>query len=313
MNIVYFGSSEFAVVPLKALIEAGYKISCVVTQPDKKKGRGLHLEGTPVKAIAKASGLKVFQPQKINSKESADFLRALKSDLFIVIAYGQILWQEILDIPKIFSVNAHASLLPKYRGAAPINWAIIRGEETTGVTIIKMNAKMDAGEIIMQRKSAIDEDDTSVILGRKLSESSALLLLESLSAIENKKAKFTKQDESAVSLAPLLKKEDGLIDWKRSASELHDLARGMLPWPGAFTYYKGKILKLHKAKVGARCPVLGVKPGEVIEIAGNKITVAAQDGCLDILELQIEGKRPMSAREFISGHKIKAGECLGKI
>ncbi|MCX5710800.1 MAG: methionyl-tRNA formyltransferase [Candidatus Omnitrophica bacterium] len=313
MNIVFFGSSEFAVVPLKALIEAGYKISCVVTQPDKKKGRGLHLEGTPVKIIAKASGLKVFQLQKINSKEGADFLRALKPDLFIVIAYGQILSQEILDIPKIFSINAHASLLPKYRGAAPINWAIIKGEKTTGVTIIKMNAKMDAGEIIMQRKFGIDENDTSVILSKRLSESSALLLLESLSAIENKKVKLAKQDESAISLAPLLKKEDGLIDWSRSASDLHDLARGMLPWPGAFTYYKGKILKIHKAKVGVRCPVSGVRTGEVIEIFNNMIKVAAGDGCLDVLELQIEGKRPMSAQEFISGHKIKVKECLGKI
>jgi len=312
MRVVFFGSSEFAVLPLKSLIEAGAYICCVVTQPDKKQGRGLHLEGTPVKNIAKSAGLKIHQPQNINTKESAGFLKSLLPDLFIVIAYGQILSQEILDIPGIFSINAHASLLPKYRGAAPINWAIVKGEKTTGVSIIKVNSKMDAGEIILQKKIEIRENDTTVTLSQKLSELSALSVLESLSALENNKVKLTKQKPSEITLAPLLKKESGLIDWSAKARDLYNLVRGMLPWPGAFTYFHGKLLKVYSSRV---CGFASsqVHPGEIVKISKSGIVVATGEGCLEISELQIEGKRRMSAEEFASGHKIKAGQILGKI
>jgi methionyl-tRNA formyltransferase len=312
MNIVYFGSSEFAVLPLKSLIEAGADICCVVTQPDKQKGRGLRVEGTPVKKTAKEAGLEIYQPAGINTKEAADFLKKLKPDLFVVIAYGQILSQAILDIPKIFSVNTHASLLPKYRGAAPINWAIVKGEKVTGISVIRMNSRMDAGDILLQKRTDIDDCDTTATLSVKLSGLAALLLLESLSAIENKKINPVKQKDAEVSFAPLLKKEDGLVDWGKTAQELHNLVRGLYPWPGAFTYHKGRLIKICVSKVRGSGG-LRAQPGEIIEAEKSGIIVGTKSGLLEILELQPEGKRRMTAAEFISGHKLKAGQLLGKI
>lgn len=313
MNIVFFGSARFALGALKALLTSRYRVSCVVTQPDKQKGRGLSLTATPVKALALERGLKVYQPDSINTPPAARFLKGLNPDLFIVIAYGQILSPEILAIPKIFSINLHGSLLPKYRGAAPINWAIIKGERTTGISIIKMAPEMDAGPVIMQEEAVIEKEDTAAALEEKLAEKGARLLLESLKAIENNNYNLLTQDEKKATLAPKLKKEDGLIDWNKTAEDIYNLIRGIGNWPGAFTYYKGKLLKIYKGKV---CPFRplhspAASAGQTIEVSKEGIVAATGKDNLAIEELQLEGKRRMSAGEFIAGHKITAGEILG--
>jgi methionyl-tRNA formyltransferase len=313
MNIVFFGSSNFAVPSLKVLLTSGHRISCVVTQPDKKKGRGLSLGNTAIKMVAEESNLKIYQPERINTSQALTLLEDLRPDLFVVIAYGQILSQEILDIPKIFSINVHASLLPRYRGAAPINWAIICGEKITGITIIRMTEKMDAGPIIAQERIDIQEDDTAITLEDKLSKAAAGLLIKTVISIKNNSYKSTPQDESKLSFAPKLKKEDGLINWNKSACEICNLVRGCMPWPGAFTYYKGKLLKIYKAKV---IPLSGcsVSPlaGKIAGVSKEGIVINTEKDNLMIQELQIEGKRRMTVEEFIAGHKISVGENWAK-
>jgi len=313
MNIAFFGSSGFAVHSLGVLLSTPHKISCVVTQPDRLKGRGLHLEGTAVKNLAIESKLRIYQPKNINSQEAIKTLKALNTDLFVLISYGQILSEEILKLPKIMAINAHASVLPKYRGAAPINRAIIRGDKTSGVTIIKMTEKMDAGPIIAQEAIDIEEADTSISLQEKLSKLSAVLLIKALEVIEKKAFNLIPQDESKVSLAPKLKKEDGLIDWDKSAIQIHNLIRGCLAWPGAYTYYREKLLKIYRAEVIKSLGEAVIQePGEIIGVSKAGIMVATGDGNLMINELQIEGKKAMRTTEFIAGHNIMAGEMLGR-
>jgi len=311
MNIVFFGSSHFAVPSLKALLTTCHNVSCVVTQPDKKKGRGLSLGATAIKTVAKDCNLKIYQPEKINTAEAQDLLRRVDPDLFVVIAYGQILSQQILDIPKNFSVNVHASILPNYRGAAPINWAIINGEKSTGTTIIKMVKEMDAGPIILQKRMDVSQDDTAVTLEDKLSHLAAELLLVSLRSIEDKNYNLAPQDNTKVSFAPKLKKEDSRINWDRPSLDIYNLIRGCLPWPGAFTYYNGKLLKIYRARSVKVSKCQSVKVvGEIIEISKAGIIVATGKDNLIIEELQIEGKRKMKAEEFITGNKISVGERL---
>ena len=313
MIIVFFGSSEFATESLKALLNSDYDISCVVTQPDKQKGRHLHLATTAVKKIAQVSGLKIYQPQDINTPEAVDFLKRMKPDLFVVVAYGQIISQNILDIPKLFSINAHASLLPKYRGAAPINWALINGDKETGLSIVQISLKMDAGPIILQRKIEITQEDTVISLEEKLGRLAAMLLIESLILVEKKEYRSIAQDESKATFAPKLKKEDGLIKWDETAVQIHNLIRGCLGWPGAFTSYIGKRVKIFKA-MAVESIVQETKKtyGQIIEVAQGGIRVLTGKGDLIIEELQIEGKRRMTAGEFISGHKISVGEKFCK-
>jgi len=311
MNIVFFGSSQFAVPALKALIKSGHKIPCVVTQPDRKKGRGLHLSTTEVKMVAEDASLKIYQPANINSPEAVNYLKSLLPDLFVVVAYGQILSQEVLDIPKIFSINIHASLLPKYRGAAPINRAIIRGEKNTGITIIKLVKEMDAGPIILQKSIDIEELDTAFNLEEKLAKMGAGLLPETLKAIENNKYELKAQDERGVSLAPKLKKEDARIDWEKPAREIYNLIRGCFLKPGAFTYYQGRLLKIYKAETSPCVHSIAGAPGEIAQVSKDGLVVVTGEGNLTIKELQIEGKRRMTVEDFIAGHKIKIGERLG--
>lgn len=313
MKIVFFGSSNFAVPSLKALIASRHKIKCAVTQPDRQKGRGLHLQGTPVKTMSLESGLKIYQPEKINSGQVIEFLGGLGADLFVVSAYGQILSQEILDVPKEFCVNTHASLLPKYRGASPINWALINGETTTGITITKMTKGLDAGPIIMSKAIGIEESDTFHTLEEKLSQLAAYLLLDSLDDIENKSYKLMQQDEKNASLAPKLRKNDGLIDWAKHAQDIYNLIRGCLGWPCAFTYYKDKILKIYKSSVSPSQSFSDANsPGKIVNVSKDGITVSCGRASLIIEELQLEGKRRMNAAEFIAGHKICIGEALHK-
>ncbi|MFH0855159.1 MAG: methionyl-tRNA formyltransferase [Candidatus Omnitrophota bacterium] len=319
MKIVFFGSSRFAVPSLEALIKSRYEVCCVVTQPDKKKGRHLHLGFTDVKSLANKAGLRVFQPVSINSSDSIGYLRNLSADVFVIVAYGQILSQEALLLAKIFPINIHASLLPKYRGAAPINWAVINGEKNTGITVIKVTRKMDSGPLLMQKEMPISETDDSETLEDKLRRLGAKLLVDVLKEIEKKSFKLILQDEKQVISAPKLKKATGYIDWGRSADEIYNKVRGCLPWPGAFTYYKGKLLKIYKAEIIPRGHHLqdplarggaDNKPGTVLKADKQSLEVAAGEGSLLIKELQLEGARRMPAADFIAGHRIKPGEEL---
>jgi len=271
------------------------------------------LGGTAIKMVAEESNLKIYQPERINTSQAISLLEDLRPDLFVVIAYGQILSSAILSIPKVFSINLHASLLPKYRGAAPINWAIIKGEKITGITIIKMAKKMDAGPIIVQKEIEISNDDTAVTLEDKLSGMTAQLLLAVLSSIEDKNYNLLPQDEDNISFAPKLKKEDGGIDWNKSAQDIYNLIRGCVSWPGAFTYYNGKLLKIYKARVSSQVrKFASSNPGEILEASKEGIVVFTGKGNIIIEELQTEGKRRMRVEELIAGHKILPGEILGQ-
>lgn len=311
MDIVFFGSSNFSLPFLEGILTSRHHILAVVTQPDRPKGRHLKVSHTPVKELALENNLKVYQPKSINTKQASEFLEALKPDLFVVVAYGEILSEKILKIPKNFAINVHASLLPKYRGAAPINWAIINGETKTGITIIKMDEGLDTGAIILQRSVNIAEDDNAETLEAKLTQLGRGLLLEALENLAENHFSLTPQDESkGASPAPKFKKEDGIINWSKSASSIRNLIKGLCGWPNAFTFYRGKQLKIFKAKI--ICSDLRTySPGEVTRATKEGILVAAGRDNLLIQDLQLEGKRRMKVEEFISGHKICTGEKLG--
>ncbi|MFY9402169.1 MAG: methionyl-tRNA formyltransferase [Candidatus Omnitrophota bacterium] len=306
MKILFFGSDNFAVPALEALIKNKHKVLCVVTQPDKKKGRHLRLGYTDIKAKALEANLKVFQPENVNTTKSVGYLKKLNADIFVIVSYGQILSQEVLDIPKVFPLNIHASLLPKYRGAAPINWAIINGEKVTGVTIMQVTKKMDSGPIILQQKIDILGTDDSASLEFKLRDLGADLLLKALPLIKSEIYKLIEQDERKVVFAPKLKKSDGLINWERTAQEITNLIRGVQPWPGAFTCYNGKLLKIYKAKpLDCKLPQADSCPfGGIVAAAKEGITVKTGKGFLLIQELQLEGKKRLTAEEFLLGHEI---------
>lgn len=310
MNIIFFGSSHFALPSLKALVDAGQKISCIVTQPDRRKGRGMSIAKTTIKEFAEQRGIEVYQPEKINTSESAEFLKKFKPDLFVVIAYGQILSPQLLSIPVIMPVNVHGSILPLYRGAAPINWAIINGETQTGVTIIKMSEKMDAGPLLATRSEKIKREDDFISLEDKLSILAAPLLIETINSIANNNYKLTAQDEKKATFAPKLKKENGIIDWNKTAEEVYNLIRGLSGWPGAFTYYKTKLIKIIKAEIANSQRHNNCAPGEIVAVSKEGIVAAVREGALLIKELQIEGKRKCSVGELIAGHKILPGERL---
>ena len=304
MKLVFFGTSEFAITSLKALISSRHEILALVTQPDRKKGRSLKLSPPATKVVALTHDIPVYQPQDASSLESVEYLKKLGADLFVVISFGQILKKEVLSVPRLYSVNLHGSLLPKYRGAAPTNWAVINGEKASGVTIIKMNERMDEGDIIAKRQIKIELVDTNITLSEKLSDAGASLLIETLELIEKGKVVFIKQDDSAATYAPKLKKEDGLINWSEPALKIHNRVRGLLPWPGAYTYYDGKILKLLQTKLPDKAAVEKASPGEVLDIGKEGIAVRTGSGDLMIEYLQLEGKKDMDAASFVRGHHI---------
>ena len=314
MKIIFFGTSDFAIPALKGLLESRHKVLAVVTQPDRKKGRSLKLSPPPTKVLALSENIPVYQPADASGKESVDYLKKLNADIFVVISFGQILKKEALSVPKLYSINVHGSLLPKYRGAAPTNWAIINGERSSGVTIIRMNERMDEGDIILKKEAAIEDDDTNITLSEKLSVAGAVALEEALDLIEkDRDLKFTPQDNSHASYAPKLKKEDGLIDWNEPAAKVHNRVRGLLPWPGAYTHYEGRILKVLKTEVlNDAVRERGVNPGEVLDVAkGKGIIVRAGDGLVAIQNLQLEGKKILDADSFVRGHRIAKGYRFG--
>jgi methionyl-tRNA formyltransferase len=307
MRVVFMGTPEFAVPSFKALLESQEEVSALVAQPDKPKGRGLKPAPPPTKIVAEQSGIPVLQPSGIRTEEFLHELAALNPDLICVAAYGKILPKAVLELPRFGCLNVHASLLPKYRGAAPVNWAIARGEKVTGITIIRMDEGMDTGDILLTREIPIDYDDTGETLTEKLSLAGAELLLQAIAGLKKGYLRPLKQDEASATYAPMLKKEDGRVDWGKPAVEIRNQIRGMLPWPGAFTYSNGKMLKIYNAAVSEGKG----EPGEVLAAAQGILRVVTGEGALDILELQLEGGKRLDAKAFLTGRKIETGAVLG--
>lgn len=311
-RIVFMGTPEFSVPSLSALIdEPGFDVVCVVTQPDRPKGRGRKPAPSPVKTLALRHGIPVLEPLRIRDEGFIDTLRGLKLDFIVVVAYGKILPPSVLEIPKMGCINLHASLLPKYRGASPINWAIMRGEKETGVCTMLMDEGMDTGPLLLEERVSIGEDETAEELERRLSLLGPPLVVKTLKLLAEGRITPRRQDNSLVTYAPMLKKEDGRIDWRRSAQEIKNLVRGVYPWPGAYTHLRGKVVKIHRVRVyndDSSMDLKGIEPGTVLNPSKDRLAVRCGSGVLEILELQMENKRRMKADEFLRGTRIERGE-----
>lgn len=306
MNIVYMGTPDFAVPPLEALIKAGYTVSGVVTQPDKPKGRGKTMLPTPVKEVAVKYEIPVYQPLKVRDPEFMEVLKEIQPDLIVVAAFGQIIPQAVLDLPKYGCINIHASLLPKYRGAAPIQQAVIDGEKESGVTIMRMGMGLDMGDMISKIVVPITKEETGGSLFDKLALAGADLLIETIPSIENGTAVYEKQpEESPTPYAAMITKERGLIDFTRSAEEIERLVRGLNPWPSAYTFLNGKNLKIWSCEVLEE--TVAVEPGTIYKIDKAGIYAACKEGTLLIRELQLEGKKRMDSAAFLRGYSIPEG------
>lgn len=311
MKIVYMGTPDFAVEPLEALIKAGNEILLVVTQPDKERGRGKEVSFSPVKECALKHNIPVIQPIKIRESEWVAELRKYKADIFVVAAFGQILSKEILDMPKFGCVNIHASLLPKYRGAAPIQWCILNGERYTGVTIQKMAEGVDTGDIISQRSIEIESTDTGDSLFDKLMYLGADLIVDTIKEIEEGKATYTPQNEEDATHVGKITKEMGRIDFTRPADEIERYTRGLNSWPSAFTTFNGKILKIWSAEVSDNEANKEFEPGAVTEVTKESFLVKCSDKELEIFEVQLEGKKRMKTHDFLLGVDLRVGMVLG--
>jgi len=309
LNLVFCGTPRFAVPTLDKLVEAGHSVHLVVTQPDRPKGRGMELALSPVKQRAVELSLPVTQPEKIKTNE--DFqtqLTSIKPDAIIVVGYGRIIPQWMLDLPLLGNINVHASLLPKYRGAAPIQWAIANGETITGVTTMRIDAGLDTGDVLLQKEFPITTDDTSETLAPKLAAIGAELLIETLAGLQYRTIHSRPQENSQATLAPILRKEDGKMDFCRSALELSNRLRGFQPWPGAFTAFRGKKLNVWDAK-----PIARVTPEAALATEGDHLFVGCGDNtALELIEVQPEGKKRISARDFLHGYHPQNGEKLGQ-
>lgn len=304
MNIIFMGSAQFAVPCLDALVKSQHKIIEVITQPDKPSGRGLEIHSCPIATYAKSCGLNIYQPKSIRKAEAIDHIAKLSPDLICVVAYGKILPGELLAIPKLGCINVHGSLLPKYRGAAPINWAIANGERVSGVTTMYMNEGMDEGDMLLAGSIPIGPDETAIELHDRLAPLGASLLIETLDGMIAGSVQRIRQDPALATYAPIINKGDGRIDWKLDAQVIYNRIRAFTPWPGSFTTLSGKLLRIHSARLVPNCA--GELPGHVIETS-EKIIVSCGVGAIDIRELQMEGKRRMNAKDFICGHKLKIG------
>lgn len=304
MRLIFMGTPQFAVPCLAGLVEAGHEIAGVVTRVDKPAGRGRTLAAPPVKLAASELGLPLFQPKRVRDPEFIATLRKQEPQVIVVAAYGQILPKDILTMPPFGCVNVHASLLPAYRGAAPINWAIIRGDRETGITIMQMDEGMDTGAILMQESIAIEPADTAGTLGGKLSRLGVRLITEALPLLETGRLTPKAQDASKASLAPLLKKEDGLIDWRRPAAELHNRVRGLSPWPGAYTFLDSTMIKILRTEIA---PGSG-EPGAIYPENHKGLNVGTGGDLLRVATIQPAGKKPMSSEEFLRGHRNIAGK-----
>jgi len=308
MRIVFMGTPEFACPTLKVLIERGEQVVAVVTQPDRPKGRGQQTLAPPVKLLALEHGIPVLQPVKVRHPDAIEEIRALQPDLIVVVAFGQILPKALLEIPTRGCINVHASLLPRYRGAAPLNWCIINGESETGVTTMMMDVGLDTGDMLLKSVTPIDPDEDTSSLHNRLSGIGAELLAETLDLAAQGLLAPEKQDDALTCYAPMLKKEDGLIDWGKDAPGIKNLVRGMTPWPGAFTYLDDKLIKVYRVQSASGSG----NPGEVLAAGRDGIEIACGEGSVLIHELQLEGKKRLPAAEFLAGCKLAPGALLGK-
>ncbi|MBU4377210.1 MAG: methionyl-tRNA formyltransferase [Candidatus Omnitrophica bacterium] len=311
MKIIFFGTSDFAVKVLKRISKSS-SILAVVTQPNRQKGRHLKVLAPPVKIEAEKYGISVLQPADVNDPAFTAKLKDMEADVFLVVSYGSMLGKALLVMPKFGALNIHPSLLPKYRGAAPIQRALLRGEKSTGVTIIRMNERLDAGDIILQKESDIKDTDNGDSLSDKLTVMGADLFMEALRLLEAGRAEFRKQDEKEATFAPKLKKEDGLINWNSTTGEILRIIKALTPWPGTYSNLEGRTLKIIEAEPRKGGDFGNASPGEVVLADQEKgFIVKTKDGALSILELQIEGKKVMPAELFLRGHSVKPGARLG--
>jgi methionyl-tRNA formyltransferase len=305
MRVVFLGTPGFAVPTLEALVSAGHDVICVVTQPDRPRGRGRLLTASPVKEAAQRRHLAVYQPERIRRPDAVAALAALRPEAMVVVGYGQIIPQSVIDIPRHGIINVHASLLPKYRGAGPVQWAIANGEIRTGVTTMRIDAGLDTGDMLLKAETDIGPEETAVELGMRLAAKGAALLIETLANIASIVPQ--KQDAAQATYAPLLKKDDGVIDWRQPAQTIHNRVRGFQPWPGAYTRFRNQQLHIWKSRVAA-----GSEEGDPGRILLRPLRVACGAGVLEPIEVQLEGRKRISAEAFANGQHTTSDDTLGE-
>jgi methionyl-tRNA formyltransferase len=308
MSLVFFGTPDFAVPTLERLIAEKFTIELVVTNQDEPRGRGYEVKAPPVKEAALRAGLEVYQPAKLKEPAAMEFLSRYRPNAVVVVAYGHILPQWLIDLPRLGCINLHASLLPKYRGAAPIQWSVIRGEAVTGVTTMRIDMGLDTGATLLKREVPIEDDDTSETLGTRLSQLGADLMVETLRGLEQGALTAQAQDDAQATLAPILKKEDGRIDWNLHAMDIWNRIRGLRPWPGAYTTFRGKNLNLWSASRPVADETLPLEPGTLVADRVRLRIVCGQGTWLEPKELQLEGRKRLAARDFLNGVKIAPEE-----
>ncbi len=308
-RIVFMGTPLFASIILEGLLEDDWNVVGAVTQPDRPRGRGRKVTPTPVSQVAQANGILVLQPKRIRDRVFLEDLADLRPDMIVVAAYGKILPRELLSLPPLGCYNVHASVLPAYRGPAPVRWAIINGEEKTGITIFRMNEGMDTGDVLVARSLTIGPNETAGMLTERLARLAARMITGALEEIVAGTARFVPQEHDKATVVPILRKGDGEIDWSLSAESIRNRIRGLDPWPGAFTFWRGKRLRLWEAEAGGGNSA--APPGEVLSVDDEGVTVQAAQGTLRLKSVQLEGGRRMSVQEFLRGHKMAPGERLG--
>ncbi len=310
MDLVFCGTPPFAVPTLQRLVSGGFRIKLVVTQPDRPRGRGMEVAASAIKKEALRMGLPITQPEKIkNNEELRTKLESIRPEAIIIVGYGHIIPQWMIDLPPLGNINLHASLLPRYRGAAPIQWAIASGESVTGITTMRIDAGLDTGDILEQREEPIRDEDTALTLAPRLAHIGAELVITSLAALSKGTITPRPQDDSKATLAPILKKEDGQIDFSRTARETWNRLRGFQPWPGAFTAFRGKMLHLHEA---VPSPEVATLAAGHFAVENERLLLGFAHGtALEVRELQMEGKKRMSARDFINGYRPQSDEPVG--
>lgn len=309
MRLIFLGTPGFAVPALEHLMDAGHEVLCVVTQPDRPKGRGQELAASPVKQAALRRGLPIFQPERVRRPDVEQYLAALQPEIMVIVGYGQIIPQAVIDIAPRGIINVHASLLPKYRGAAPVQWAIVRGENRTGVTTMQINAGLDTGDMLLKAETEIGQQETAIEVAERLSRMGGDLAVQTLDGLARRAIVPEKQDDALATYAPLLKKEDGRIDWSLSAVEIHNRVRGLLPWPGAFTTFRGRTLHIWKARPS---PALVSKaPGRILRRQQSVCVACGSGAALELLDVQMEGRKRVSAEEFANGQRLTDRDILG--
>ncbi|HLK50937.1 MAG TPA: methionyl-tRNA formyltransferase [Bryobacteraceae bacterium] len=307
MRLIFLGTPAFAVPTLERIVAAGHQVLTVVTQPDRPRGRGQHAAPPPVKETALRLSLPVYQPERVRRPEAVEHLRALAPEAMVVVGYGQIIPQSVIDLAPLGIINVHASLLPKYRGAGPIQWALINGETRTGVTTMRIDAGLDTGDMLLKAETAIGAEETAVELSQRLAAMGADLLVQTLEGLARGSIKPEPQNSAEATLAPLLKKEDGIIDWRQPAASIHNRVRGLQPWPGASTAVRGQKLHIWRARVRSEH---APEPGRFLSI--KPPVVACGSGALELVEVQMEGRKRMSAADFVNGQRLTDNDQLGE-